>query len=854
MTIKVLLIDSEQSALEASKRHLEKHQEIEVEASESLEDAKLLVSRKEFDVIVSEYQMSDGTGIDFLKHLRSSNVQVPFILFTGRNQEEIFDEALSAGMDSYIPKRGQPEVQFAQLQMAVERFADAQKSRRELRELQWQLRSILDNIPAYVFVKDLEGRYLVVNKKFCDFACKPEQEMLGKTSREFFPKEFSDWTENEERQVLETGKTLYFHESRDFRGKTMNVAVTKIPIKDSEGKITAIATFAFDNEDLAKMERALSKQVQLFNNVLESVQDGLCILDKDLNVLYSNPAMNVIYKPFNPPVVGKKCYYAYDNRTSRCPDCNAWRAIEKKEIIREKIYRRDPDDRDTWIEVYHFPLINPETGCSEGVILYSRDVTERHLAERALSDGDKFISEILSSIQDGISILDKDLNIVRVNNAMERWYSHALPLVGKKCYEAYHGRTEPCKVCPTDRALKSGKPEYNIVPKTGPDGEVVGWLDLFSFPIRNPRTVEIEGVIEYVRDVTDREKMRMAAEASHQQLESLFNSIDDPIHVFDPATYELLFINGAARELFGDVVGQKCYKALQGLDAPCPFCTNDKIFGENIGLVHISEQQNLLTKKWYRCLDRAINWPDNRIVGFSMSIDITDRKLAEERLKQANQKLSILGDITKHDTYNQLATIQGYVDFIRNTCQDKSVLQYLDRIADAAFSIQRQFEFVTEYQNIGVKGPEWLNVKDVFERASRDFKLENISIRNEIKDVEIFADPMVEKVFHNLIDNSVKHGKTLTEIRLWGEEIDNGYKITFEDNGVGFPSELKPVLFKTRIKGKSGFGLYLANQILAITGMVVRVPDGDYQGARIEIVAPVGKYRIRARKQETSSK
>ncbi|MEM4262738.1 MAG: PAS domain-containing protein, partial [Thermoplasmata archaeon] len=364
MTIKVLLIDSEQSALEASKRHLEKHQEIEVEASESLEDAKLLVSRKEFDVIVSEYQMSDGTGIDFLKHLRSSNVQVPFILFTGRNQEEIFDEALSAGMDSYIPKRGQPEVQFAQLQMAVERFADAQKSRRELRELQWQLRSILDNIPAYVFVKDLEGRYLVVNKKFCDFACKPEQEMLGKTSREFFPKEFSDWTENEERQVLETGKTLYFHESRDFRGKTMNVAVTKIPIKDSEGKITAIATFAFDNEDLAKMERALSKQVQLFNNVLESVQDGLCILDKDLNVLYSNPAMNVIYKPFNPPVVGKKCYYAYDNRTSRCPDCNAWRAIEKKEIIREKIYRRDPDDRDTWIEVYHFPLINPETGCS----------------------------------------------------------------------------------------------------------------------------------------------------------------------------------------------------------------------------------------------------------------------------------------------------------------------------------------------------------------------------------------------------------------------------------------------------------------------------------------------------------
>ena len=237
-----------------------------------------------------------------------------------------------------------------------------------------------------------------------------------------------------------------------------------------------------------------------------------------------------------------------------------------------------------------------------------------------------------------------------------------------------------------------------------------------------------------------------------------------------------------------------------------------------------------------------------------MSIDITDRKLVEERLKQANQKLSILGDVTKHDTYNQLTTIKGYVDFIRNTCQDKSVLQYLDRVADAAFAIQRQFEFVADYQNVGVKGPEQINVRTAFERASKGFHLETISIRNEIADVEILADPMIEKVFHNLIENSIKHGKTVTEITLRGSETENGYAIVFEDNGVGFPPELRPVLFKSRIRGRSGFGLYLANQILTITGLDIRLSDAPSQGARIEIIVPAGKYRIRASKEGQSSK
>ena len=143
-------------------------------------------------------------------------------------------------------------------------------------------------------------------------------------------------------------------------------------------------------------------------------------------------------------------------------------------------------------------------------------VTERIETLRQLKEQERFLSSIFESIQDGICVVDTHLVIQAVNPMMERCYAHAMPLVGKKCYEAYHGASAPCEICPTQETLKTGKSAYRNVPKTGPQRKVLGAQDLYSFPLFDSSTGQLKGVIEYVRDITEQKRLEEQLRQSHK--------------------------------------------------------------------------------------------------------------------------------------------------------------------------------------------------------------------------------------------------------------------------------------------------------------------------------------------------
>jgi len=141
------------------------------------------------------------------------------------------------------------------------------------------------------------------------------------------------------------------------------------------------------------------------------------------------------------------------------------------------------------------------------------------------------------------------------------------------------------------------------------------------------------------RELVERLKADGPLNEPWDQLSSIFDAIDEKVYVSDPETHEILYANPTKRSLFGeDIVGQKCYRAFQGLEEPCDFCTNSEIFGENIGKTHVWEFQNRKTGRWVRCIDRAIRWSDGRMVRFEMAIGIHDRKVAEEALRTSEER------------------------------------------------------------------------------------------------------------------------------------------------------------------------------------------------------------------------
>ncbi len=151
------------------------------------------------------------------------------------------------------------------------------------------------------------------------------------------------------------------------------------------------------------------------------------------------------------------------------------------------------------------------------ILITLTDRTLAYQTEQNLQVNERFTTSIFTHIQDGISILDANLTVLLANPAMERWNAARAPLVGKRCYQAFHGQAIPCENCPSLRTLQTGESANAVVPLRGADGQVNGWVELYTFPLRDDGSDRVIGVIEYVRDITDRVEAESALQYAHAE-------------------------------------------------------------------------------------------------------------------------------------------------------------------------------------------------------------------------------------------------------------------------------------------------------------------------------------------------
>jgi PAS domain S-box-containing protein len=239
-------------------------------------------------------------------------------------------------------------------------------------------------------------------------------------------------------------------------------------------------------------------------------------------------------------------------------------------------------------------------------------------------------------------------------------------------------------------------------------------------------------------------------------------------------------------------------------------------------------------------------------------IDITDQKTTEviieryaseithyaEALTRSNDRLNLLNSITWHDILNQLMAILGYLELTKMKYPDPTLQEFINKEIQAAQNIKTQITFTKDYQDIGIQSPQWFDLKKVILSAAAGLPLSTVKLVVQVDKVELFADPMFEKVFYTLLENALRHGKTVTTIEFSYSMLTEGLVVICRDDGEGVPAEHKEAIFQRKFYKHTGFGLFLSRAILGITGMTIRETGKPGKGAQFEIIVPRGAYRF----------
>jgi signal transduction histidine kinase len=224
---------------------------------------------------------------------------------------------------------------------------------------------------------------------------------------------------------------------------------------------------------------------------------------------------------------------------------------------------------------------------------------------------------------------------------------------------------------------------------------------------------------------------------------------------------------------------------------------------------------------------------------------MTNLPPGEEVLKRSNELLNRLFSDTRHDILNQLTILLGYIELSKDLEKDPTLIEFLKREEDAAESIRRQISYTKDLKDVGIRPPDWQNVKLVIEQAIG--QCEGIKFRIDITvdpNLEVYADQFFRKIFSNLLENTRVHGKKASYIRISSHESENGITLVFDDDGEGIPATDKERIFTRLWPGRSDLGLYFVTEVLALTGMTIS-EKGEYgKGARFEIRVPGGMSRV----------
>lgn len=900
---RVLYVDDEPGLLELGKIFLENDRQFSVDTVTSAPAALDLLLQHPYDAIIADYLMPGMDGIEFLKRVRSAGNTIPFILFTGRGREEVVIQALNEGADFYLQKGGNPTPQFAELSHKIQKAVLQKRAENAVILRESYLTAIIENQPGLVWLKDLDGRFLAANKAFARSCGKQSAaDVLGLTDLDIWPDDLAKKYRADDARVIATGHPLHVDEKIADRNQVKWFETFKMPVTDAKGTVIGTTGYARDitprrsaEETLATIrelerefaglpsegrveDRAVKKLLSLSGAVVTTFN----IYDRDRQVLrpaaieiapgvlqnlpdaWQKVARWVGMDPMDIDVPVTPAMY----RDIRRSYIATWKSIT--EMSNEKIppavsagiQKLAGIDRFLLIthvidgELYGTSLIglradqpDPPREILDTFAHMVAVSLRRQEAQAALRESDERFREITGNITTVFYISDRALNrFTYVSPAYETiWGRSARSLLDDpfSFLAAVLPEDLPAVRDAIQKELDEGIPvdtEYRIRHTNG----AVRWIHSRNFPIRDS-TGRVYRVAGFAEDITALKTSQSALVESEEKFRSLVEYALESISILD-FSGRCLFANTATARLLempGDtpLTGRNVMEFLVTESQKQAAADFARVSG---GHDAFPAYYSVVTAKGntrrVESIGRVISYEGKPAILLSLH-DITGLRGAEERLRAANRQLNLLTGITRHDILNKVSVIRGYLQLAKRKTADPAAVALLDRIDAETDAIRAQIEFTRVYQDLGSHEPQWLALDDVVPRASVP---PSIAFSMDGKDFRIYADPMLKTVFGNLLDNSVRHGERVTEIRLSAAPAGKDLVVVWEDNGIGIPAGEKERIFERGFGKNTGLGMFLAREILSLTGITIQENGEPQKGARFAMTVPAGAFRSEA--------
>jgi PAS domain S-box-containing protein len=392
------------------------------------------------------------------------------------------------------------------------------------------LRTLIDNLPDAVFVKDLECRKIIANPvDVRGMGAQSEVEVIGKTDHDFFSADTAATSFAEDQSVIQTGVPILGREGSYFdkQGNKLYVLSFKIPLRDEHGTIVGIVGATHNITEQKHAQEALQRERTILRTLIDNIPDAIYIKDENCRKVVANLAdVRNMGLQSEAEVLGKDDFELFPRELAVGFFADDQSVIQTGQpVINRDEYIIDEYGQKRWLVTSKLPL-RDEKGQIIGLIGIGRDITKRKLAEEALQDERNLLRILIDNLPDLVFFKDTE-GRYKLNNLPH------LRSLGAKNQEEIIGKTsynfnppELAKLYMEDelKVVQSGKPmidreELAVHQNTGEQR----WHLTSKVPLMDSQG-KVSGVVGIARDITERKR---AEEERERLIKELQNAVAD---------------------------------------------------------------------------------------------------------------------------------------------------------------------------------------------------------------------------------------------------------------------------------------------------------------------------------------